>query len=239
MVDALNHTVVLLSVLGIAILVPIVSYIFNRRSSLSKQEFAQKQASPATEIKINKIESLSQTVVVFVSVMAAVVGGFSAVQAWYAKKESDAARRHLTVGAGTQNAGFGIGEQNSGKPSTRPDQSYSFPLQKLCSEDPVSGEPYARVVRFAPKEFLEGSRTGIDVSAHSRDSGQLQEWTYTVEMPGPVTVVTANPVGALVTIDSCDTTGSRVICRGKLSGNTATPIILNIRWQQPCEGKSP
>jgi uncharacterized membrane protein YsdA (DUF1294 family) len=208
--DILKHTVVILSALGVLVLTLMVSYVFKRRASSSTLR-------------------VSSGVLLLVSAMAGIMGVLAAVQSWSAHRQLEITGQDVHKSSPPQTI------VPMPPPQVKPETTF---VQKLCSADPVSGEPYARMVRFAPRDFpLRSQQQGQDVSEHSggtKDSGQLQEWTYTVDMPGLVTVVTAHPTGGLITIDFCNASGNRITCKGKMSGETNNPVILNVQWLQPC-----
>ena len=233
MTDALKHAVFLLSSVGMPVLVAIISYIFTRRASASAESpetirYENRWYSSGSqmehrelgsdleewELKAHKKQQLSRGIVVLVSLMVGIVGILSGLDSFY-------------------NGVYGRQAAHTGG-TTRSSQG-ALPPTKLCSEDPF-GKPYAREISFLPEEFQERFHNGgMDVSAHASKSDQPQVWQYSVELPGPVAVVTATPTGQWITIESCDTVNNRVTCRGTVSEDKINAKVnLNVKWQQPC-----
>jgi hypothetical protein len=103
--------------------------------------------------------------------------------------------------------------------------------QKLCSSDPGTGMPYAEEISFSPRKYLTGRTVG-------QGAYEAEEWKFTKQMPGVITVVTANAEGPFVTVDSCNSEWETVIYTGKLNTSEPTPVVLRVKWQQPCEDTS-
>ena len=106
--------------------------------------------------------------------------------------------------------------------------------QNWCSEDPETKIPYSREIVFKPGDppYKTGKVRGGDANTPG------SEWIFNWTAPGPVYSVTARQTGWWEQIDSCSAEGSVAHCEGWINGGNA-PIIVTVKWKQPCAAASP
>jgi hypothetical protein len=213
--DSLTLSVLLLSSIGIVVVIVVVFY--GSRSSSAPM--------------------VSRRVTLFVAVLAGIVGVLSAVESWSAKPHQVETRKESPP--------------PEPPPPRAPELQANVKLSSLCAQDP-SGSDYAARIRFFPDDSghdLEANQAQVaadqskDVAEGDRHRHRKGEWEYTSQrMPGPITVVIARATGPAVTIDSCDIVGKQgdaVTCTGTVTNTKAVPVILDVKWKQPCNTKPP
>jgi len=115
-----------------------------------------------------------------------------------------------------------------------PHQEDTHPThQQWCSEDPNTKIPYSQDVPFRPGD--PPYKTGRVRGGDSNTPGS--EWIFNWPAPGPVYGVTARQTGWWEQIDFCTAQGNVAHCEGWINGGNA-PIIVTVKWKQPCPAES-